>query len=147
MLHHARVRLLPFVIASFLLACGTNTEVEPQLTITQGLYGQLTERCEQTGCVGAPRQGTPVGWFDVNPFNKTDGGTFPQAAIEKTSGANGLFEFALDAGARGYLAIGEVRTTQGVVWFSATSTVIPKGLARVDWHVGPGNEGTWTDVK
>ncbi|MFZ5446056.1 MAG: hypothetical protein ACOZQL_39050 [Myxococcota bacterium] len=137
-----------FVVVALLLAgCGTNTEVESQLTITQGLYGQLTERCDQTGCVGAPKQGTPVGWFTVNPFNKTDAGTFPEAALEKTSGPNGFFEFALDAGSRGYLAIGEVRTSQGVVWFSATSTLIPKGLGRIDWHPGPGAEGTWTDVK
>ena len=29
----------------------------------------------------------------------------------------------------------------------SSGVVIPHGLARVDWHAGPGNDGTWTDVR
>lgn len=128
------------------LACGTTTEVEPQLTITQGLYGQLTQRCDQPDCVGAPRVGTPVAWFDRAPY-ATDGGMDPEPVQETTSGKNGFYEFAIDSNARGYLAIGLLRPTTGVEWFSATAATIPRGLARIDWRAGPENEGTWTDVR
>lgn len=128
------------------LACGTTTEVEPQLTITQGLYGQLTQRCEQPDCVGEPRLGTPVAWFDRSPW-VTDGGTSPAPLQETTSGKNGLYQFAIDSNERGYLAIGQPRATVGVEWFTATAATIPRGLARIDWRAGPENEGTWTDVR
>lgn len=128
------------------LGCGTNTEVEPQLTITQGLYGQLTQRCDQKDCIGAPREGTPVAWFDRSPY-ATDGGMDPAPLQEGVSGKNGLYEFAIDSNSRGYLAIGELRPTNGVQWFTATAASVPRGLARIDWHAGPGNEGTWIDVR
>lgn len=130
----------------FAAGCGTSTEIEPQLTITQGLYGQLTQRCEQKDCVGAPREGAPVAWFDRSPYS-TDGGVKPAPVKETTSGKNGFYELALDSNARGYLAIGLPEASSGVQWFTATSATIPRGLARLDWHAGPGNEGTWTDVK
>jgi hypothetical protein len=129
------------------LACGTSTEVEPQLTITQGLYGQLTNSCTGMNCIGTPREGTPIAWFDTNPYATTDAGVKPQPVIERTTGKNGFYEFALESNVRGYLAIGEQRTTNGVQWFTATSSTIPKGLARIDWHAGPTNDGTWTDVR
>ena len=128
------------------LGCGTSTEVEKQVTITQGLYGQLTQRCDTPDCVGAPREGAPVAWFDVSPYS-TDGGVKPTPVHESVSGKNGFYEFALDSNVRGYLAIGELRPTNGVQWFTATALVIPHGLARVDWHAGPGNDGTWSDVR
>ena len=127
-----------------LLGCGTSTEIEPQLTLTQGLYGQLTQKCDPKGCIGAPRVGTPVAWFERSPFS-TDGGVAPLQ--ESTSGKNGFFEFNLASNSRGYLAIGELKPSSGVQYFSATAALIPLGLARIDWHAGPGNEGTWTDVK
>ncbi|MFT3712293.1 MAG: hypothetical protein QM817_32000 [Archangium sp.] len=130
----------------FALSCGTNTEVEPQVTITQGLYGQLTQSCMGTGCVGTPRVGTNVAWFDTNPYSTDDAGVKPKAVFEKVTTTNGFYEFALDASARGYLAIGEDRTN-GVQYFTATGATIPRGLARIDWHAGPGNDGTWTDVR
>ena len=137
-----------FALGALLLTgCGTSTEVEGQLTITQGLYGQLTQRCDQpAACVGAPRVGTPVAWFEVSPY-ATDGGVKPTPVRESTSGTNGFYEFALDSNARGYLAIGELRPTNGVQWFTATSVLVPRGLGRVDWRAGPGNDGTWSDVK
>ena len=130
----------------WLSSCGTSTDVEPQLTLAQGLYGQLTQKCDPKDCVGAPRVGTPVAWFERSPFS-TDGGVAPMPLQESTSGKNGFFEFGLDSNVRGYLAIGELRPSSGVRYFSATAATIPRGLARIDWHAGPGNEGTWTDVK
>lgn len=129
-----------------LAGCGTSTEIEPQLTITQGLYGQLTQRCEQKDCVGAPREGAPVAWFDRSPYS-SDGGVKPTPVKETTSGKNGFYELALDSNARGYLAIGLPEASSGLQWFTATAATIPRGLARLDWHAGPGNEGTWTEVK
>jgi hypothetical protein len=134
---------LALVLAS---GCGTSTAIEPQLTVTQGLYGQLTQRCDQQGCVGAPREGTPVAWFDRSPF-ATDGGVKPTPIRESVSGKNGFYEFAIESNQRGYLAIGELRTTTGVQWFTATAATIPRGLARIDWRAGPTNEGTWSDVR
>lgn len=139
-----RARLL-WLGGLVVVACGPAAPLEDQLTITQGLYGQLTQRCDGEGCVGAPREGSPVGWFDVSPFSR-DGGAAPQPLAETTSGRNGFYEFALDAGQRGYVAIGEPRTGSGTQWFTASSVFIPRGLARVDWQAG-GNEGTWRDVK
>jgi hypothetical protein len=127
-------------------ACGTNTDVEPQVTITQGLYGQLTQSCMGSGCVGAPRVGTNVAWFDTNPYGANDAGVKPTPVFEKVTTTNGFYEFALEASTRGYLAVGEPRTN-GVQYFTATATTIPRGLARIDWHAGPGNDGTWTDVR
>lgn len=127
------------------LGCGTSTEVEAQLTITQGLYGQLTQRCEAAGCVGAPREGSPLAWFAVSPW-ATDGGTNPAPLQETVSGKHGFYEFALDSNVHGYLAIGELKAATGVQWFTATALSVPRGLARVDWQAG-GNEGTWTDVR
>ncbi len=129
-----------------LVGCGTSTEIEPQLTLTQGLYGQLTQPCTGMGCVGVPRVGTPVAWFDRSPYETSDAGVKPQPVLETSSTKNGFYEFALDSGVRGYLAVGEARTN-GVQWFTATSAAIPRGLARIDWHAGPGNDGTWTDVR
>jgi hypothetical protein len=136
-------KLLPLAL---LLGCGTSTDVESQLAISQGLYGQLTQKCDQKDCVGAPRVGTPMAWFDRSPW-ATDGGVNPTPLQESTSGKNGFFEFAIDSNARGYLAIGELRPSSGVVYFSATAATIPRGLARIDWRPGPGSEGTWTDLK
>ena len=132
------------VLLLLALGCGTNTEVEPQLTITQGLYGQLTQACKELDCVGAPREGSPVAWFDRSPY-VTDGGVKPEPVFESVSGKNGFYEFAIDSNVRGYLAIGELRPTNGVQWFTATAATIPRGLARIDWRAGPGNDGTWTD--
>lgn len=129
----------------FGLGCGTDTEVERALTITQGLYGQLTQRCEPAGCVGAPREGSPMGWFDRSPW-ATDGGTNPAPLQELVSGKNGFYELALDSSVHGYLAIGELKAATGVQWFTATAVSVPHGLARLDWRAG-GDEGTWTDVR
>jgi hypothetical protein len=120
--------------------------VEPQLTITQGLYGQLTQSCTQKDCIGAPREGSPVGWFDRSPY-ATDGGVNPEPLQQVTSGKNGFYELPLDSNARGYLAIGQLRPSSGVQWFTATSALIPRGLARIDWHASSANEGVWTNVK
>lgn len=138
-----RLRLLP---ALLLVACGTTTDVEPQLTITQGVYGQLTQRCDARGCVGAPRVGTPVAWFDRSPWG-ADGGVAPEPVRATTSGANGFFELALDSNVRGYLAIGLAKATVGTAWFSATAVTVPRGLARVDWQASADPEGQWTDVR
>ena len=136
-----------FIGTVFFLGCGTSIEVEPQLTITQGVYGQLTERCDSEDCVGAARVGTPVAWFDGNPFTRNDAGMLPAPSLELVSGRNGFYEFPLDAGVRGYLAIGKQSTTNGVQWFSAKGTVLPLGLGRVDWRASADNEGIWTNVK
>lgn len=138
-------RLLPLAFL-FALGCGTNTEVEPQLTITQGLYGQLTQRCDSMNCLGVPREGAPVAWFDRSPY-ATDGGVNPSPLQERVSGKNGFYEFSIDSNQRGYLAIGALRPTNGVQWFTATAATIPRGLGRIDWHAGPENDGTWTDVR
>jgi hypothetical protein len=137
-----RAALLPVVLS--LTACEA-PPLEAQLTITQGLYGQLTQRCDGEGCVGAPRVGSPVGFFDGSPFAR-DGGVAPEPRLTTTSSSSGLYEFALDSGTRGYLAIGEPRPGVGIQWFTATAVTIPRGLGRVDWQAG-GNEGTWRDVK
>jgi hypothetical protein len=136
-------RLLPVLLFA---ACGTSTDVESQLTITQGLYGQLTQRCDTPDCVGAPRTGSPLGWFASNPFT-LDGGVAPTPLQRTSSGANGFYEFDLESGARGYLAIGKPDSANGVAWFTATSVAVPRGLARVDWRATPANEGQWTDVR
>lgn len=138
------MRLLP--LSAFLLAaCGT-PDIDTQVTITQGLYGQLTQRCDTSGCVGAPRAGTPIAWFDRSPW-PTDGGVAPEPVLTTTSGANGFYELALDSNVRGYLALGLQKATVGTAWFTATSVSIPKGLGRVDWQATAANEGRWTDVR
>jgi len=137
---------LALAVLGAALSCGTNTEVEPQLTITQGLYGQLTKRCTPAGCVGAPLEGAPVGWFDRSPF-PGDGGVRPTPVKELVSGKNGFYELALDSNTRGYVAIGQANAAEGVIWLTATATTVPRGLGRIDWYGGPGNDGTWTDVR
>lgn len=127
-------------------ACDTSTDVESQLTITQGLYGQLTQACSGEGCVGAPRTGTPLGWFETNPFAR-DGGVAPMPTLRTQSGANGFYEFELPSAARGYLAVGKPDTQAGTVWFTATAVSVPLGLRRVDWKATAGAEGQWTDVR
>jgi hypothetical protein len=139
-----RLLLAFFLVA---LGCGTNTEVESQVTITQGLYGQLTKRCDKPGCVGAPIEGTPVAWFKTSPFSTTDGGVSPMPVQETVSKTNGFYELAIDSNERGYLALGRHETTQGTVWFTATSALIPRGLARIDWRGSEDNEGIWTDAR
>lgn len=134
------------VVALVGLSCGTNTMIEGNITITQGLYGQLTQSCMGTSCVGAPRVGANVAWFASNPYDANDAGVKPSPLFETISSKDGVYEFALDAATRGYLAVGEPRTN-GVQYFTATAATIPRGLARIDWHAGPGNDGTWTDVR
>lgn len=129
-----------------LAACGPSPELEAQLTVTQGVYGQLTQRCDEPGCVGTPRVGTPLGWFDRSPF-VTDGGVAPEPVLTTTSGANGFFELALDSNVRGYLAVGREKTSVGTSWFTATAVTVPRGLARVDWQATAEAEGRWTDVR
>ncbi|MGV3621269.1 MAG: hypothetical protein ACO1OB_10650 [Archangium sp.] len=128
---------LPLLLLS---GCLTS-EVEPQVTITQGLYGQLTERCEGDDCLGTPRVGAHVGWFETNPFDGS-----PEPVQELRSKANGFYELNLEAATRGYLAIGVDRPGR-IYWFTATATSIPRGLGRIDWQAGPGEEGTWKDVQ
>ncbi|MBL8911823.1 MAG: hypothetical protein JNM17_14110 [Archangium sp.] len=141
-------RALGVVVAGLCAwGCGTNTMIESQVTITQGLYGQLTQSCMGSGCIGAPRVGTNVAWFATNPYEKNDAGVEPKALFETLSSKEGVYEFALDSSTRGYLAIGLPRATSGVEYFTATAANIPRGLARIDWHAGPGNDGTWTDVR
>lgn len=130
------VRLLPLLL--LVTACGLNTDIESQVTITQGVYGQLTQK-------GAPRTGTPVAWFDQSPY-ASDAGVKPTPLFQTTSKANGVFELSIDSNTRGYLAIGEDRTN-GTQWFTATSALIPRGLTRIDWQTGPGSDGTWTNVR
>ncbi len=141
-----RHRGLVACLAVLALSCGTTTEVEPQLTITQGLYGQLTRRCTPADCVGAPLEGAPVGWFDRSPF-PGDGGVRPTPVKELSSGKNGFYELGLDSNTRGYLAIGQKSAAEGVIWVTATTALVPLGLGRIDWYAGPGNDGTWTDVR
>jgi hypothetical protein len=130
-----------------LVGCGTSTDVESQLTITQGVYGQLTARCDGAGCVGAPLEGRPMAWFDQSPW-PTDGGVAPSPVTQTTSGKNGFYELAVDSNAKGYIALGQSQATTGVQWVTATPPVtVPKGLARVDWRGGPDNAGTWTEVR
>lgn len=139
---------LGVLVAGFCVwGCGTNTMIESQVTITQGLYGQLTQSCMGSGCIGVPRAGANVAWFATNPYDTNDAGVKPMPLFETLSSKEGVYEFALDPSTRGYLAIGEPRTTNGVQYFTATSANIPRGLARIDWHAGPGNDGTWTDVR
>ncbi|MEW5741295.1 MAG: hypothetical protein AB1938_20400 [Myxococcota bacterium] len=133
-------------VALALASCGPAPDLESQLTITQGLYGQLTKRCDGDGCVGAPLEGTPVGWFSTSPWS-TDGGVDPAPLQETKSGKNGLYEFPIESNTKGYVAVGQLEPTTGVHWLTATSVTVPKGLARVDWRGGPGPEGTWTDVR
>jgi len=137
----------PFACLLLLAACGTSTDVESQLTITQGVYGQLTGVCSGDGCLGAPVVGAPIAWFDTSPF-VTDGGVAPAPVTQATSGKNGFYELPIASNARGYLALGQDVPTTGVRWFTATTLVtVPKGLARVDWRAGAGNEGTWLEIR
>lgn len=139
------VRFLLLLALFALSACGT-PDLDASVTITQGVYGQLTKRCTGDGCVGAPLEGTPVAWFETSPWS-TDGGVDPRPSQESTSGANGLYQFSVASNVKGYVAVGQNVATTGVTWVTATPVTVPKGLARVDWYGGPGNEGTWTQVK
>ena len=138
------MKRLFFAVLLSLTGCTTNTAVEDELSITQGLYGQLTTRCTEADCVGAPNAGVTIAWFDRNPNLTDDAGVGPSPVLQTTSAASGFWEFGLDAGARGYLAIGKPSTQNGTLWFTSISTSVPRGLGRVDWHVGPEDEGTWT---
>lgn len=138
------VRLL--LLSAFVFAaCGT-PDIDASVTISQGVYGQLTKRCDGAGCAGDPLSGAPVAWFDSAPWS-TDGGADPIPRQETTSGSNGLYQFAIDSNVKGYVAIGQRVATSGTTWVTATAVTVPKGLARVDWQGGNGNEGTWTQVK
>lgn len=137
---------LSLPLALLAAACAPPADVDAQVTITQGLYGQLTQRCDEAGCVGAPRVGAPLGWFDRSPW-ATDGGDAPEPLLTTTSGANGFFELALDSNVRGYLAVGREKTSVGTSWFTTTAVTVPRGLARVDWQATADSEGRWTDVR
>lgn len=128
---------LPLLILSGCLS----SEVEPQVTITQGLYGQLTEACEGADCLGKPRVNAHVGWFATSPF---DGSPEPLQSLR--SKTNGFYELNVDAATKGYLAIGIDRPGR-IYWFAATATSIPRGLGRIDWQAGPDEDGTWKDVQ
>lgn len=136
--------LLAFALLA--AACAPPLDVDSQVTITQGLYGQLTQRCDEAGCTGAPRVGAPLGWFERAPW-ATDGGAAPEPRFTTTSGANGFFQLPLDSNVRGYLAVGREKTTVGTSWFTATAVTVPRGLARVDWQATADPEGRWSDVR
>lgn len=137
------MRLL--LVACLLSGCLTS-EVEPQVTITQGLYGQLTERCEGADCLGRPRVGAHVAWFATSPFTDLPDGGSPEPLQALRSKTNGFYEFNLEAATKGYLAVGVDRPGR-IYWFAATATSVPRGLGRIDWQAGPGEEGTWNDVQ
>lgn len=139
-------RVLVAVAWGLALGCGPPPALEEQLTISQGLYGQLRKRCEGTGCVGAPLEGAKVGWFAASPW-ATDGGVDPPPLQEATSKKNGLYEFSIDSNTKGYVAVGRVEPTTGVRWVTATTATVPRGLARVDWQGALDPAGTWTDVR
>lgn len=140
------MRLCFIMFASLFGSACLTADVEPQLTIMQGLYGQLTEACQGDDCLGKPRVGALVGWFDSSPQGTSaDGGT-PEPRLELRTKANGFYELALDPAAKGYLAIGADRPGR-VVWFTSTATSIPRGLARLDWQANDDDLGVWKDVK
>ncbi len=133
------------VVASSLSSC-LGSEVESQLTITQGLYGQLTDACEGEACLGQPRVGAPVGWFDDSPLRAGDDGGVPEPRSTSRTQENGFYELALEPATKGYFAIGSERSDR-VVWFTATAANVPRGLGRLDWQASDDVMGVWKDVK
>ncbi len=125
-----------------LLFCGcaasVSIEVEEDLTISQGLYGQAAESCDAEGCV--PRQGAMMAFFDNDPSN---GDQTP--VIETTTASNGFWELPLESARQGWLAIGSTKTG---AYYSAFQTSVPLGLSRIDWKASSSSQaGTWNKVK
>ncbi len=128
--------------ALFFTACVA--DVESQVTIKQGLYGQVRETCSKEDCEGAPRVNAQVGWFLTNPLIHDGGVQTP--AVLTTTNASGFFELTLDAGTQGYLSIGTTAKTP-TLYFTATQERVPRGTGRIDWQANGAEEGTWLHVR
>lgn len=136
-------RALPVLL---LVSCGgLDKNVESQVTITQGVYGQLLAGCDTPGCSTSYLPSRDVGLFDVQVV-RNDAGVFPAPLVHVTSRDRGFYEIGVDAGSF-FLAIGQPDTARGgTSWFTSTSVRVPVGVGRVDWVSGPGG-GNFTTVK
>lgn len=110
-----------------LTGCGINDDVSAQLTIVNGVYGQLLAGCDTPTCGGGYSSGVSVSLASSLP----DGGV--AAAGSTTTDGQGFYQLAADAGAYRLCAY-----AGGV----CTEVVLPEGRLRVDHTSGPGG-GIW----
>jgi hypothetical protein len=111
-----------YVLLSLLVCgCGLDRNIEGKVTIQQGIYGQLVEGCDTSGCEDQPASGESVTVYAASA-------SYSYASA--TADGDGFYEIELPAG------------DYTVCTYSCTQVSVPTGIVRYDWTSGPGG-GQW----
>ena len=109
------------LFALLVCGCGLDRNIEGKVTIHQGVYGQLVQGCDTSGCQDQPADGETVTVYAASASNEY---------ATATADADGFYEIRLDAG------------DYTLCTYSCTEVTVPNGLVRYDWTSGPGG-GQW----
>ena len=112
-----------FALFALLVAgCGLDRNIEGKVTISQGVYGQLVEGCDTSGCQDQPASGE-----HVVVYAASESTTFASA----DSDDDGVYQIELPGG------------DYTLCTYSCTPISVPESsLVRYDWTSGPGG-GHW----
>jgi hypothetical protein len=109
------------LFALVVCGCGLDRNIEGKVTISQGVYGQLVDGCDTTGCQDQPASGEQVTVYAASASSRY---------ASATADGDGFYEIELEAG------------DYTLCTYSCTEVSVPDGLVRYDWTSGPGG-GHW----
>ena len=110
------------LVALVLCGCGLDRNIEGRVTIQQGVYGQLVQGCDTSGCQDQPAAGE-----HVVVYAASESSAFASADAD----GDGFYEIALPAG------------DYTLCTYNCTQITVPDhALVRYDWTSGPGG-GRW----
>lgn len=110
------------LFALLVCGCGLDRNVEGKVTIDQGVYGQLVQGCDTSGC-----QDQPASHEHVVVYAASNSDIFASADTD----GDGFYEIALPAG------------DYTICTYSCTEISVPdRSTIRYDWTSGPGG-GVW----
>ena len=110
------------LLAVLVCGCGLDRNIDGKVTIEQGVYGQLIEGCDSSGCQDQPAAGEHVVVYAASQST-----VFASADAD----GDGFYEIALPAG------------DYTLCTYSCTQITVPdQSVVRYDWTSGPGG-GHW----
>jgi hypothetical protein len=110
------------LFALVLFGCGLDRNIEGRVTIQQGVYGQLVQGCDSSGCQDQPAAGEHVVVYAAS-----------QSSVYASADADGDGFYQVELPAGDYT----------LCTYSCTEISVPDhALVRYDWTSGPGG-GRW----
>ena len=113
------MRLVLFTL--LVCGCGLDRDIEGKVTIQQGVYGQLVDGCDTSGCQDQPASGETVTVYAASASHE-----YATASAD----GDGFYEIRLDTG------------DYTICTYACTEVTVPSGVVRYDWTSGPGG-GEW----